>query len=128
MDIYFNLIPELQLIVEYWYKKLDLHSRLHKAQDHLEKNFIRHQMSHRNYPYSHYSLFEINETTMIMFELCTAEAPIYARVVTILVEGNLFEIRETHCTKKIVDKTKTFTSRNNSFACLWPIILGSKNN
>ena len=66
MDIYNNLIPELQLIVEFWYKKMDLHSRLHKAQDHLEKNFIRHQTSHLNYPSFSYTVFEINETTMVL--------------------------------------------------------------
>ena len=118
MDIYNNLIPELQSIVEFWFLKIDLHSRLHKAQGHLEKNFIRHRMSHRN---NYYSIFYINDTMMVIFQLDIYPNPIYG-VVTILVEDNLFEIRAnfetsffTHCTKKIVDKTKTFILRKNGF-------------
>lgn len=43
MEIYENLYfkPELQTIIKYWYDKLVLHEKLRKAQQHLEKNFVR---------------------------------------------------------------------------------------
>ena len=45
----------------------------------------------------------------------------HASIVAIIVEDNLFEIRETHCIKKTVDKTNTFTFRKlHGLTCRWP--------
>ena len=40
--LYFK--PELQMLIEKHYEKLIFHERLKKAQEHLEKNFIRHPL------------------------------------------------------------------------------------